>query len=264
MDVNRYGPWALVIGGSEGIGEHYARLLAADGFKLVLVARQPKPLEELSEELRANGTDLRTISIDMSQPDCVDQLRTVTDDIEVGLLIYNAGANSTRGTFVELDPEVYRSVIGVNVVGQAECVHHYGGLMAQRGHGGIILSGSGASYIGMASLATYCGAKAFSRLFSEALWAECEPLGVDVLHLTIGVTATPAMDRLGHDLSSFQDPAETAKEALDNIQNGPVWIVRGQSHIDDCLRKQNTWPRAEIVREARPPTLRSHRGALTE
>jgi short-subunit dehydrogenase len=260
MDLERYGPWALVIGGSEGIGEHYARMLAADGFRLVLAARKPGPLEKLAGDLRLGGAEVRTVSVDMSEPGCVERLRAVTDDVEVGLLIYNAGANSTRGNFVELDPAVYRSVLGVNVIGVAECVHHYGALMRPRGHGGIILSGSGASYIGMASLASYCGSKAFIRIFSEALWAECEPFGIDVLHFSIGGTATPAMERLGYDMSVMQSPAEAAKEALDNIRNGPVWIPQGQENIDRCLTQQNTWPRADIVRQvsgSQPRNLKS-------
>ena len=65
--------------------------------------------------------------------DVLDKVRAATDDVDVGFLIYNAGANTTRGNFVELDPQVYRSVININVVGQAEFTRHYGGLMKERG-----------------------------------------------------------------------------------------------------------------------------------
>src|SRR5262245_41144483 len=97
MDLAKYGPWALITGGSEGVGAALARKLAADGFNLVLVARKPAPLEELATELRAGGAEVRILSADLSQPDVLDKVRAVTDDIEVGLLIYNAGANNTRG-----------------------------------------------------------------------------------------------------------------------------------------------------------------------
>lgn len=253
MDKERYGPWALVIGGSEGIGEQFARKLAESGFGLVLAARKPGPLESLRHELSADGATVRTVQVDMGERAAVDQLRAATDDIDVGLLIYNAGANSVRGNFVELDPAVFRSVIAVNVIGPAECVAHYGGLMCKRGHGGIILAGSASGYVGTASLAAYCGSKAFSRVFGEALWAECEPFGVDVLHLVIGYTATPAMARLGYDLSTAQDPAVTAQEALDNIANGPVWICGGQDHIENAIRTSHAWPRTEVVRSTIPP-----------
>lgn len=189
--LEKYGPWALVVGGSEGIGEGYARKLAAQGFNLVLTARKPGPLNALADDLREVGTEVRVLSVDLSRPDALEQTRTVTDDIEIGLLIYNAGANSVRGDLVELDPEVYRAVIAVNVLGQTEFARHYGGLMRGRKRGGIILSGSSAGYMGAPSLAAYCGSKAFSRIFSEALWIECEKYGVDVLHSRDGPAGVP-------------------------------------------------------------------------
>ncbi|HEY3696185.1 SDR family NAD(P)-dependent oxidoreductase [Phenylobacterium sp.] len=253
MDVERYGPWALVVGGSEGVGAAFARKLAASGFKLVLVARKPGPLEEVAQDLRGKGAEVRTLSVDMGKADAIDRVRTVTDDVEVGLLVYNAGANAMRGNFVELDPAVYRTVIGVNVIGQSEFARHYGGLMRQRERGGIILTGSLSGYIGSASLAAYCGAKAFSRVFSEALWAECEQFGVDVLHLNLGLTATPAMERLGYDLSAASTPDQVAQEGLDNVANGPVWIAGGQANIDRAQASASAQPRAAAVRAVAAP-----------
>jgi short-subunit dehydrogenase len=253
MDLDRYGPWALIVGGSEGVGAGFARKLAAAGFNIVLVARKPGPLEELAQELRGKGAEVRTASVDMSKPDALDKVRQVTDDVEVGFLIYNAGANSVRGNFVELDPEVYRTVIGVNVIGMTEFVRHYGGLMRQRERGGIITTGSLAGYMGNASLASYCGSKAFSRIFTEAVWAECEPFNVDVLHLNIGFTATPAMARLNYDLTTAQDPADTAQEGLDNIRNGPVWICGGAANQARARESAAAEPRADAIRAVVPP-----------
>src|SRR6185312_3038686 len=99
-----------------------------------------------------------------------------------------------------------------NVIGQSEFARHYGARMRPRGRGGIILAGSMAGYMGAPSLAAYCGAKAFSRIFTEALWAEGQAFGIDVLHLCIGFTATPAMQRLGYDLSAAQAPEAVAQE----------------------------------------------------
>lgn len=253
MDLNRYGPWALIVGGSEGVGAGFARKLAKDGFNLVLTARKTGPLDDLATELRAQGVEVRTVSVDMSKPDALDKVRSVTDDVEVGLLVYNAGANSVRGNFVELDPEVFRTVIGVNIIGPSEFSRHYGGLMRKRERGGIITTGSLAGYIGTASLAAYCGSKAFSRIFTEALWAECEKFGVDVLHLNIGYTATPAMERLGYDLSTAQSPDDVAQEGLDNIKNGPVWIVGAQSNRDQARRYAEMDGRAEAIRAISAP-----------
>jgi short-subunit dehydrogenase len=140
---------------SEGVGAAFARALAAKKFNVVLVARKPEPLEALAKELRETSVEVRTVSADLSKTDALDKVRAATDDVEVGFLIYNAGANETRGNFVELDPQVYRSVIHVTVVGQAEFTRHYGALMKERCHGGIILAGSSSNFLGSATLATY-------------------------------------------------------------------------------------------------------------
>jgi short-subunit dehydrogenase len=248
MDLTRYGPWALVVGGSEGVGAAFARLLAADGFKLVLVARKPEPLEELAAELRAKGAEVRTLSADLSKAGVLDRVRTVTDDIEIGLLVYNAGANNTRGNFIELPREVPDSVIAINVLGQTDFARHYGAPMYARGRGGIILTGSLGGYLGSATLAAYTASKAFSRIFTEALWAESQPFGVDVLHLNIGFTATPAMARLGMPVE-FAEPSENvAREGLENIANGPVWIVSTPGNVERARMISVVDDRAEVVR----------------
>jgi short-subunit dehydrogenase len=253
MDIERYGPWALIIGGSEGVGAAFAKKLAACGFRLVLVARKEAPLQQLSQQLGSLGAQVRIICVDMSKPNALERVRSVTDDVEIGLLLYNAGANNTRGALVELDPEVYRTVIGVNVIGLSEFARHYGGLMRQRERGGIIVTGSLAGYMGAPSLAAYCGAKAFSRIFSEALWAECRAFGVEVLHLAIGFTATPAMARLGFDLTNAQTPDEVAQEGLDHIANGPVWIAGGARNLQTATERSKVTNRAEAVQTIATP-----------
>jgi uncharacterized protein len=253
MDTSKYGPWALIIGGSEGVGAAFARKLAAFGFKLVLVARKPEPLRALAQELEAGGTSVRVLSVDLSLPDALERVRTVTDDIEIGLLVYVAGANNIRGNFVDLPPDVFRSVIAITVIGQGEFARHYGALMRARLRGGIILTGSLAGYMGSPSLASYCGAKAFSRVFTEALWAECAPLGIDVLHLNIGFTATPAMARLGMDLQHAQAPEAVAQEGIDHIADGPVWIVGGKDNHDRAVARSAIDDRANAIRRFATP-----------
>jgi uncharacterized protein len=248
MDLAKYGPWALITGGSEGVGASFARFLAADGFKLVLVARKQAPLDELAAELRAKGAEVRTASVDLSQPDALDKARAVTDGIEIGLLIYNAGANSIRGRFIELPKEVTQAVIGVNVLGQVDFTRHYGALMAKRGRGGIILTGSLGGYLGSPTLAAYTAAKSFSRIFTEALWAECAPLGIDVLHLNIGFTATPAMARLNMPVNMAESPDNVAREGLENIANGPVWIVSTPGNMERVRLISVQDDRAALVR----------------
>jgi short-subunit dehydrogenase len=248
MDVKKYGPWALIVGGSNGTGEAFARKLAAQGFKVVITARRTGPLEALAQDLRSQGAEVRTVSVDMTKPDALAKTRAVTDDIEVGLLIYNAGVVGGPDDFIKQDPEQYRGYVGLNVLGQADFAHHYGGLMCGRGRGGIIMVGSSASYMGSPGLTVYCGVKAFSRIFTEGLWFESEKYGVDVLHLALGFTDTPTIQQLGLDTKYAQSPDAAAQEGLDNIANGPVWIAGGPGNVQRAANASKLTDRAENVR----------------
>src|SRR6185369_5799229 len=105
VDLERYGPWAVIAGGSEGLGASFAEMLATDGFGLVLLARKTEPLEETAASARVAGADVRTLGVDLTTPDAVDRIRTITDDVDVGLLIVNAGANAYGHPFVDGDLE---------------------------------------------------------------------------------------------------------------------------------------------------------------
>lgn len=249
MDLAKFGPWALVVGGSEGVGAEFARQLAADGFKLVLTARKLEPLEALKAELEAGGAEVRIVSADLKQRDVLAQVRGATDDIEIGLLVYNAGANDTRGLFVDLPAEVTDGVIAINVHGQADFSRHYGKMMKDRGRGGIILTGSTGGYLGSPTLVAYTAAKAFSRIFTEALWLEMEPFGVDVLHLNIGFTATPAMARLGMPIELAEPCENVARQGLANIANGPMWIVDTPGNVERVRLINEIDDRGKIIRD---------------
>ena len=169
-------------------------------------------------------------------------------DVDVGLLVFNAGANDTRGLFVDLPAEVTDGVIAINVLAQAAFSRHYGALMKARGKGGIILTGSLGGYLGSPTLVAYTSAKAFSRIFTEALWLEMQPLGVDVLHLNIGFTATPAMARLGMPVELAEPCANVAREGLENIANGPIWIVSTPGNLEQAKRTSVVENRGDVVR----------------
>lgn len=254
MDLEKYGPWALVVGGSEGVGAEFARQLAADGFKLVLTARKLEPLQELKAELEAKGAEVRVVSADLKKSDVLDTVRKATDDVEIGLLVFNAGANDTRGNFVDLPAEVTDGVIAINVHGHANFSRHYGKLMCDRGRGGMILTGSTGGYLGSPTLASYCAAKAFARVFAEALWLECQPLGVDVLHLNIGFTATPAMARLGMPIEFAEKCDVVARQGLEHIKDGPIWIVDSPGNVEHARQVAAFDGRGDLVRQhAIPP-----------
>ena len=133
--VGRYGPWAVITGGSEGVGAAWGRALVDRGVGVVLVARRPEPLEATASALRERGGDVRTISLDVTDPDVVERLRSVTDDIEVGTLILNAGAMRTRQYtwFLDEDLRDIETVITLNTLVTARLVHGYGRAMRDRG-----------------------------------------------------------------------------------------------------------------------------------
>lgn len=234
-DVRRYGPWALIAGGSEGVGAAFAEQLAADGFDLVLVARKAGPLEETAAAARAHGAEVRTVAVDLTDPAGIEQIFAATADIEVGLLIHNAGANSHGGRFLDRDLEGFRTVVDLSITAMLSLVHHYAPAMRERGRGGIVLVGSLAAYVGTSTESVYGGAKAFGRIFAEGLWAELGEHGVDVLELVLGVTRTPAMERAGLDFDlpglHVSEPADVAQEGLAALADGPVHVVGGNKQL---------------------------------
>jgi short-subunit dehydrogenase len=228
LDPQRYGPWAVIAGGSEGIGSCIAAELARAGINLVLVARKPEPLEALAAGLRAEaGIEVRTLALDLTDAAMLAKVRVVTDGVDVGLLVYNAGASHRTGPYLDWPLEDVIKVIRLNVDGQAIFAHHFGNRMVARGGGGIVLMGSMAGNAGSPSVVAYAGAKAFSQIFAEGLWWELGQKGVDVLQVVVGPTATPAMARMGityHEGEAVRSE-DVARHTLANIANGPVFVM---------------------------------------
>jgi short-subunit dehydrogenase len=224
----KYGPWAVIAGGSEGIGACIADQLAESGINLVLVARKVEPLETVAASIRSRtGAEVRILALDLTDPAMLDRIRAATDDVEVGLLVYNAGASHRTGPFLDWPLEDVLKVIRLNTEGQAVLAHHFANKMAARGKGGIAFMGSLAGNAGSPSVIPYAGAKAFSQIFAEGLWWEMKQRGVDVLHVVVGSTRTPAMVRLGivYRKNQADDPEEVARFTLENLANGPVAVV---------------------------------------
>lgn len=247
-DKNLYGPWAVVAGGSEGVGASFAHQLADAGINLVLIARKPGPLNETAEKVRAKGVEVRTLELDLLDPGALASVRAVTDGLEVGLLIFNAGANSYGHEFVTGDLTRVQGVLDLNITAQLALTHHFGALMKERGRGGIVLVGSLSGYLGQAQISVYSAVKAFSRVFAEGLWLELRPHGVHVLELVLGVTRTPAMARAGlrMDLPGLRvaEPDDVAREGLEHLADGPVLVAGGNAA---AAEKRSGFPRADLA-----------------
>lgn len=257
IDSARYGPWAVVAGGSEGVGACFAHRLADCGVNVVLVARKTGPLEETADAVRATGVDVRTVCADLLAPGALEDVRAVTDGLDVGLLIFNAGANSYGHEFVTGDLDRVQGVIDLNITAQLAMTRHFGAAMARRRSGGIMLVGSLAGYMGQAQISVYSAVKAFSRVFAEGLWLEMGEYGVDVLELVLGVTRTPAMARAGLNFDipgmNVAEPDDVAAEGLEHLADGPVWIAGGN---EQAAEKRSGFPRAPMIRKAHEASQR--------
>ncbi len=250
MQLDRYGPWALVAGGSEGLGACFAELLAADGFDLVLVGRKPEALEETAARCRTAGREVRCLAVDLAAPDAAGRVANGCGDLEVGLLVYNAGANAYGSPFVDGELERFRTVVELNTTSRLALAHHFGSLMKKRGRGGMLFVGSMAGYRGSPHNALYNSAKAFGRIFSEGLWYELAPHGVDVVEFVVGAMRTPAMARRGMVFGpDVADPADVAREGLAHVGDGPVWNSEAAGG-DATAVHLNAFPRGPVVAEA--------------
>jgi uncharacterized protein len=253
MDLQkRYGPWALLIGGSEGIGEHLSRKLGRAGINVVIVARKAQPLADTARKVQEeSGVDVRTLALDIATSDMLERLSEVTDDIEIGLVVHNVGGGGGSGLFVEKPLEDALNAVMVNPVALTKLVHRFGKPMAERGRGGLLFVGSMAGNAGGYGFASYSACKAFTQIFAEALWAELEPKGVDVLALVIGATDTPARARSGTVNSPempVASPEYVAQQALDHLPHGPVHVTPENAEF---FRMITAMPRREAAERLR-------------
>jgi uncharacterized protein len=224
----QYGAWALIAGASEGIGACLADQLGERGLNLVLVARNQALLDEVADGVRArHGVEVRAIVQDLTDPDAGARLVAATADVEVGLVLYNAGASDRTTTFLENELDYSLKQIKLDCIGPVVLAHHFGTAMKDRGRGGIVLVASLACVAGSATLAMYSGVKAFQHNFAEGLWAELRPYGVDVVVTPLGMTYTPALQRMGitYDPNSQMLSEDVAREIIENVGNGPVHVV---------------------------------------
>ena len=249
---DRYGPWAVIAGGSEGVGVSFASKLAADGINLVLLARKPEPLIETAEMIETKfGVEVRTLPLDLTSPEALDRVRILTDGIEVGMLVYNAGTDNTARDMLDRSLDGLERVIALNVLGQTRFVHHYGAAMRARGRGGIILVGSLLAYAGGGGMSVYAAAKSFSHTLAKGLWYELKPHGVDVLGLVLSATKTPAAYRLGLKMDDpvivASEPDTVAQEGLDRLGKVPLWIVSDAADFAGYIRSLSDAEAVELV-----------------
>jgi uncharacterized protein len=226
--LRKYGPWALVAGGSEGLGAALAEELAVRGLNLILIARRPGPLEETAARLRAaHGVDVRTLPADLADHDTLEAVNRETANVEIGLLVYDAALAFT-GPFFGADLSEYQRMLDVNCRSAIGLIYTLGGKMAARRRGGILVMSSLAGFQGSPYVAVYGATKSFLLSISEALADELKPLGVDVTVCCPAVVTTPNFLSDGHDPKGpaplSMEPAEVAREAIRGLGRKSIVI----------------------------------------
>jgi short-subunit dehydrogenase len=197
LDKKRFGSWALVTGASSGIGEEFARQIAASGIHVALVGRREPLLRTVGAECtRASGVQHRIIPLDLSEPDFLPVLADATRDLDIGLVVSNAGTGNP-GEFLKHDRQLLQATLRLNTMAHLDIAHHFGQKLGERRRGGIILVGALGAENGIPCMANDGGAKAYVHSLGEGLHYEFKPLGVYVTVLAAGVTNTAVLDKFG-------------------------------------------------------------------
>ncbi len=220
----RYGDWALVTGASSGIGAEFARALARDGVSLVLAARRADKLEQLARELREDdGVRVRCVACDLATEEGVRALIAAVADLEIAVLINNAGAGYV-GRFHEQEPARLAAMVQLNCAAPVALTAALLPKMVARKRGALVFTGSVSGSQPLPLHALYSASKAFDNYLGESLWGELQGTGVDALSLLPGSTDTEfaaSADELPHEGAS---PAAVVRDAFDALGYQPSVI----------------------------------------
>nr|CCC90416.1 unnamed protein product [Trypanosoma congolense IL3000] len=181
------GDWAVVTGGTEGIGRAMALNLASRGFNVCVVSRTQSKLDEVVSEIERHGVKGESIAFDFAAAGEEEYrvLFSKLDTLAVGLLVNNVGVNYTFANyFDDADLVDDMRIIKVNCEATTRMTKFFVPRMKARRAGGIILLGSFSAVTPTPLLATYAGTKAFNVSFGDALYYELKKFGVDVLVVT--------------------------------------------------------------------------------
>jgi uncharacterized protein len=225
---------ALVTGASSGIGLELAKVFAANGFDLVLVARGEKKLSDLAAQLEGDySTASRVIGLDLSRPEAPDDLfrRLHGDGVHVDVLVNNAGF-AQYGKFADTDPEMEAQMLQLNIVSLTRLTKLFLPAMTQKGSGRVLNVASTAAFQPGPLMAVYYASKAYVLFFSEALAEELRGTGVTVTALCPGPTrsgfqARAAMEDSRLVSGRIADASDVARAGFDGLMAGKPVVVPG-------------------------------------
>jgi uncharacterized protein len=268
---DQYGPWAFVAGASMGIGRALALGAAARGLNVLMLARGAQALEATAREVaEAHGVETRTVAADLAAADIGPIVAAACDDLEIGLLVYNA-AVAPHGRFVEVPLENQLRSVAVNCATPVILCNLLAGRMAARRRGGVALISSLSALAGSVNFATYNAGKAFEWILAESLWAELAPHNVHVINMLVGATSganyhyfqatlDPDLCQVGDSdnplerarwrLMNPATPEEVASGLYDQLGDGPVCYTNASDTLVGEATLRMTRPEAVRMWEA--------------
>jgi hypothetical protein len=256
--LERYGPWAVVTGASDGIGRAFAAELAAAGLNVVLVARRAEALEAVALQLRALGAEARVVAADLSRPEGVAATLEATQGLSVGLLVAAAGFG-TSGPFVDAPLQDELQMLDVNCRAVVAMAHHFGARFAQQRRGGLVLLSSLLAFQGVPRAAHYAATKAFIQTFAEGLRLELGPRGVDVLASAPGPVHSGFAQRASMQMGLAARPDEVATASLSALgRRGtvrPGWLSK---LLEASLAILPRWGRTRVMAVVMGSMTRAH------
>jgi len=210
----RYGPWALVTGASSGIGAEFAVQIAEAGLNVALTARRRDRLEALSAAIEGRcGVRTLAIPMDLGEPGAPEALDGATRDLDLGLLVNNAGFGAV-GLFRGQDPDRLEAMIRLNCIVPVRLTHRFLSRTAARKRSGVVIVSSVAGYQGTPYMACYGATKGFDLLFGESLASEFAGEPVDILVVSPGSTRSEFHEVAGAVPHASADPGDVVAEAL--------------------------------------------------
>jgi hypothetical protein len=231
---NKRNQYALVTGGTSGIGYELAKLLATDGYNLVLVARSSDRLLEVSDEFQDLGVDVLLLDKDLFEENAAreifDELKA--QNIQIDVLVNNAGQGQ-KGKFHEIPFERHLELIQLNIISLVALTKLFLDEMVTRNEGKILNLASIVSKTPAPEFSIYAASKAFVLSFSEALSKELEETNITVTALLPGRTDTDFFFKADlTDSKEYQDhhladPAVVARDGYKALMSGDNRVISG-------------------------------------
>jgi short-subunit dehydrogenase len=227
--------YALITGGTSGIGYELAKCFANDGYSLILVARTGEALQSVSAELKQQyNIDVNTIEKDLMTPGAAKEIyqQVQSMGLTVDILVNDAG-QGYWGKFAETDLDREIDLVHLNVIALMSLTKYFLKDMLTKGSGKILQLSSSLAKAPSPNMSVYAATKAFVLSFTEALVQEVKETGVTITALLPGATDTDffhkaeAEDTVEYKETSIYDPAEVAKAGYEGLMSGTDKVVPG-------------------------------------